>query len=434
MKVLQCVHNYPPEFRGGVERCVESLVGDLDGLGVESVVLSGSERSSEFAHAVAETHAGVSVSRLVGGRILRQPADPFRPDLAPLVDATLDRVRPDVVHVHHWWNLGSDLVRRAAARGIPAVVTLHDHFAGCARFFRLPNGTPCTQPQGVDACGPCLAPDNPLDAIELHVRLGRRHDDFRSELAYAMGVFAPSSSHADVLRRVFPETRIDVLPLGSPVVDAVPRPRRSRTLRLLHAGNLCRLKGVEFLADVVARAKNAGADVALTLAGPEVESGMRFDGAERFGPYDRDALRTLAAAHDVAALPSFALESYSYALDEVLRLGMPVLVSDRGAMRERVGGRGRVLPAGDVGAWVAFVVELARDPHSLDAMIEAPHEALASTLDHARAVADVYASVRGRIPRTPNLEAGSLSRLAHLEGRVADILTLAGRARGPESP
>jgi len=103
-------------------------------------------------------------------------------------------------------------------------------------------------------------------------------------------------------------------------------------------------------------------------------------------------------------------------------------------MRERVGGRGRVLPAGDVGAWVAFVVELARDPHSLDAMIEAPHEALASTLDHARAVADVYASVRGRIPRTPNLEAGSLSRLAHLEGRVADILTLAGRARGPVSP
>ena len=434
MKVLQCVHNFPPEFRGGVERCVESLVTDLLGIGVEPVVLAGSERSADSAHAVDEAHEGVSVTRLVGGRILRQPADPFRPDLAPLVEAALDRVRPDVVHVHHWWNLGNDLVRRAAARGIPSVVTLHDHFAGCARFFRLPNGTPCTQPQGVVACGPCLASDNPFDAVELRARLGRRHEDFRSELSHAMRVFAPSTSHAEFLRRVFPETRIDVLPLGSPSVEAVGRPPRGRTLRILHAGNLCRIKGVEFLADVVVRAKAAGADASLTLAGPEVEAGMRLEGAERFGPYDRDALRRLAASHDVAALPSFALESYSYALDEVLRLGMPVLVSDRGAMRERVGGRGRVLPAGDAEAWVAAVCDLARNPGALDPMLKASFGALSSTVDHARALADVYASIRGRVPPVPNLEAASLSRLAHLEGRVADILTLAGRARGPESP
>lgn len=434
MKVLHCVHNYPPEFRGGVERCVEALVGELRGFGVEPAVLSGSDVVGSAPVTVSERHEGVSVKRLVGGRLLRQPADPFRPDLAPLVDAVLAEVDPDVVHVHHWWNLGNDLVRRAAARGIPSVVTLHDHFAGCARFFRIPDGVPCTRPQGVDACGPCLAPDNPLDEVELLARLGRRQGDFAAELAHAARVFAPSASHAAFLGRLFPGVRIDVLPLGSPVVAPVVRPPRAASLRVLHAGNLCRLKGVEFLAEAARQARASGAAIELTLAGSEVESGMRLDGAVRTGPYDAETLRRLVATHDLVALPSFALESYSFALDEALRLGIPVLVSDRGALPERLGGRGKVLPAGDIAAWAAALVALASDPDSLASFVKAPHAALSTPIDHARVAATTYAEIRDTVPPVPNLEAAALSRLAHLEGRLSELAALAARHPRPENP
>jgi glycosyltransferase involved in cell wall biosynthesis len=52
-------------------------------------------------------------------------------------------------------------------------------------------------------------------------------------------------------------------------------------------------------------------------------------------------------------------------VDEALALGLPVWVSDRGALPERLGGAGLALPAGDPAAWSAAVLDTLDDPRRL---------------------------------------------------------------------
>ena len=47
MKILHCIHIYPPEFAGGTERYVETLVQAQVELGLEPTVLAGSEVTNE---------------------------------------------------------------------------------------------------------------------------------------------------------------------------------------------------------------------------------------------------------------------------------------------------------------------------------------------------------------------------------------------------
>jgi glycosyltransferase involved in cell wall biosynthesis len=422
MKILHALHNYPPEFRGGIERVVEELVAAQRRAGHEAVVLSGSESAGVAPELRRETHDGVVVLRLVRGRGLRDPIDTFRAELAALVDAALEEVRPDVLHLHHWLNLGNDVVRRAARRRVPALVTLHDSYATCGLVFRLPDGkTPCDLEQSEGHCVPCIGGRSAVDREEVRFRVGMRKAALRAELLAAAAVTAPSSAHVTALRpHLPPGLPVHVVPPGSPALAPVtPRPRRG-PLRVLHFGNLCRLKGAELLGGAVAAAASGGAAIRLTLAGAIVEPGLATGPAVLAGPFDAAGLRELAADADVAAFPSLARESYSLVVDEALRLGLPVMVSDRGALGERIGGRGCVLPAGDQRAWAVALARYAAVPEDLDRMRRAAHGPLATPDDHARRTIEL---ARGaRVPRGADLdlETPLLARLAHFERRLTD--------------
>ncbi|HYC76320.1 MAG TPA: glycosyltransferase, partial [Planctomycetota bacterium] len=200
LRVLHAVHNFPPEFRGGTERVAEALAVAQAAAGLDVRVLAGSERTAETARSEAETWRGVPVTRLVRAHGLKDPIDPFRADLVPEIEAALEATRPDVLHVHHWINLGDDLVRRAARRGIPSVVTLHDFYATCALFFRLPDASaPCDATQGAAACGPCLGGRFGVDRGEIEFRVETRRAAFDAELRAAAAATVPSEAHRRAL-------------------------------------------------------------------------------------------------------------------------------------------------------------------------------------------------------------------------------------------
>jgi glycosyltransferase involved in cell wall biosynthesis len=434
MKILHAVHNYPPEFRGGIERVVEALSAAQAAGGHDVTVLSGSETAADDATARHERHQGIPVVRVVRGRGLHDAIDPFRADVARLIEEALVSVRPDVIHVHHWFNLGTDLVRRAARLGIPAVVTLHDFYTTCGLFFRLPDGAKsCDLEQSEANCVPCIGARGPLDADEMRFRVKTRREAFHAELRCAAAVTAPSESHAAALRTFLPPG-ISILPVppGSPAAEPVAAARGDGPLRILHFGNLCRVKGVEFLTRAVAAADPSGRMVELVLAGPMVEAGLETGGASLAGAFDPDRLRALAAEADVAAFPSFARESYSLVVDEALRLGLPVLVSDRGALSERIGGRGIALPAGDLPAWTGAIAGLAKDRTALERMRASPHRPLATPEQHAGRMLALYAAARVPPGAPTGVEGALLDRLAHYDGRIRDILDLLSNRKGAE--
>ena len=60
------------------------------------------------------------------------------------MDAVLDRVRPDVVHLHNIYHqLSPSILRPVKRRGIPTVMTLHDYKLACPTYQFLDNGKIC---------------------------------------------------------------------------------------------------------------------------------------------------------------------------------------------------------------------------------------------------------------------------------------------------
>ncbi|MBM3985606.1 MAG: glycosyltransferase, partial [Planctomycetes bacterium] len=144
MKVAHLVHQFPPEFRGGTEACVESLAAAQRARGDAVLVVAGSDERHAEGLVRRETVAGTPVAR-----VLRRPGENYSmdwrlPRVAAQVVGVVREFAPDVVHLHHALNLSGDLAARLSAAGLPVVATLHDFTLVCARFFLArPDGESC---------------------------------------------------------------------------------------------------------------------------------------------------------------------------------------------------------------------------------------------------------------------------------------------------
>lgn len=433
MRILHAIHNFPPEFRGGTERYLELLAASQAGAGHEVAILAGSGRMAPEGRLDPEEHRGVPVHRLLRRPAFRSAADPHDPEADLLVDRLLARERPDVLHVHHWFGLTSDLLELAGRRGIRCVATLHDLYATCGLFFRLPAGRPCAEPESPDTCGPCLVRAGAPDETEARHAVTMRLLEFAREFRRASRILVPSASHRDAIlaNRTELGPRLRVVPLGSPPLPELPVRSAGDALELVHFGHLNAVKGTALLLEALDLVR-ATVPVRLHLHGAVLDDAVR-EALERHrppavvhhGPYDPEFLASVLAPADAAVFPSLASESYSFAVDEALRLGLPVIVSDRGAPRERIGSRGLVVPAGDAAALAAAIRDLALNPGRLASLRAGRHERLLGPEEHARAVSDVYREVLAEPP--PAAEEGGgpdpilLRRLAHRNARLLEI-------------
>lgn len=384
MKLVLFTQHFPPHFEGGTESVVRAQARELARRGHEVLVVAGTDRPHAGADVLSAEVDGLPVRFLP-----RLPHEPYdltleRPRLAALYRGLA--CEAELVHVHHWSTLTGSLVRDLG-RERPVVVTLHDSFATCPRFFRVPVAPVerCPERGDIEPCVRCIAPDAGGAAPEaLRTGLRARTRGFQAELDAARLVVVPSRAHGERLARLveLDPARLVVVHHGlSHPLARLPAPAwdGAGTLRVLHLGHRTEVKGTSDLVAALAALPPAlHRRTELHLLGAEVEPGfdrrlrelagelvLRFHGA-----YELDALAAkvaaLGGAH-LAALPSRVHESYGLVLDEALALGLPAWVSDRGAPKERVGAAGRVLPAEQPSAWTRAFRELFDSPAQLAA-------------------------------------------------------------------
>ena len=89
VRILHAVHNYPPEFRGGIERVVEALVRRRSRPGTRSPCSPDRRRRRRRPGCAARRTPACPCSASSAGPGLRDPIDPFRADLGGV-----DRPRP----------------------------------------------------------------------------------------------------------------------------------------------------------------------------------------------------------------------------------------------------------------------------------------------------------------------------------------------------
>ncbi len=364
-------------------------------------------------------------------RIAYLPIEPIRghglePNeaMTAAIVSALAGLEAEVLHVHSV-AAGPDVIRAAIERsGTKSALTLHDHALVCINYELLEAGRRyCEVPADFERCGRCLSRTRSLTArhLERWRAAGTRLIDTVD------AVVAPSESVLEHAHRAHPHVRARarVIPWGVPRgTDARPRSWDRGPLRVAIVGVFAHGKGAERLPELLAACR--GTDVEWHLFGATEGRSLRRvrRAASRVvahGSYRRAELgkSLLRSGCHLAVLPSIVPESFSLTLSEVLATGLPALVSNIGALAERVGaaGLGWTFDPWNPQELADRIAELDRNRQSIaDASSRVASHPKSDELDMARAHAELWGELASRQPESlPDTE-----RLKEALSRFAD--------------
>lgn len=402
MKVAFLCGNFPPEVRAGTEMVALALARELRAQGHEVVVVCTSDIVHDGVDVRTESFDGVAVFRVFKKLDEWDGGGLHRPRVLAVAMAILREQRPDLLHVHSFASFGSGILPAARALGIPAVLSFHDVWVTCPRYFRLPPaGISCPTGAGREPCAACvnLELKHPNIAV-IEQALQQRDRDVRAEVAAAAAWTAPSATAARMVREHLPLAQpIEVIPHGvlEPTAALVraAAPLRGERLRIGSFGNLVPEKGVLELVEAA-----AGLPCDLRLAGrflsPEFEKLVRARAAECgvalvcSGPFGPQTAHPATRLH-LAVFPSKCQETYGLVVDEALARGVPVVVSDRGALAERATTGGVVVSS--LANLAQTLRTLVDQPASLERLRAAIPSALPTIADAAIRYRAIYERV-----------------------------------------
>lgn len=294
-----------------------------------------------------------------------------RPDARAGMRAVLDRVRPDVVHLHNIYHqLSPSILKPVHERGIASVMTLHDYKLICPTYQLLDDGKICEAclpgrfGQAVKRrCNRGSLVGSTLSALELsvHTRMG----------AYAGidALLCPS----DFLRAkmvqggIAPERLVHLTNFCD---LTTVHPATGPGHGVVYAGRLSPEKGVDVLVDAVAHLPQG---LPVTIAGDGAERAALEQRARERGVADRIAflgrvpaeqLHEVMRAAAVVVAPSRWYENQPMTVLEAFGCARPVVASDLGGLPELVtdGVSGALVPHDDPRALAAALTRVASDP------------------------------------------------------------------------
>ena len=419
MKILHIVHQFAPHFVGGTELNTAGLAAEQmkNGHDVAIFVPAPITATGEQSFTVTDEACG-RVFRVPVGE--RSGTAVFRDTLANsglIADAlqlVLDHFQPDLIHIQHLMGLPvRPISRLLKAYDRPIVITLLDFWWSCANAQLLTNDTQeiCDGPNLFLNCGRCAAVRGGLPALSgpaLSPVLALRNRWLRPLLQQADGVLAPTRFVADWYAARFDMAHpIEEVALGF----EQPSKRGMNTfneelpaseLKLAYVGGLSHQKGVHVIIEAI---KGIETSLSLTIGGDEsqfpdyvAQLKQAADGRVTFkGKLKQDEVQDLMAQADLLLVPSLWYETYAIVVSEAFAAGIPVLVSDLGALAERVEHQvsGLKAPAGDVVAWRDQIRSVVENRSLLQQM--AGNAPAAFTMhDHFLVVQQVYNKAQSR--------------------------------------
>ena len=406
MKVLHVPFCYYPDPVGGTEVYVEGLTRFQRESGVETAVAAPDKENSAY------THGGSPVYRfrIATELTLRQVYGEGDPEAAQEFCKILDRVRPDVVHLHGFTSgVSIRLVRSARGLGLPVAYTYHTPSVTCVRgtLLRWGSGV-CDGEMDVQKCAACMlqgkgvpkAASRLLGALPpgIGARLGawglvgsgwtalratelvEVHNSAARELfAEVDSVVAVCEWARDVLIRNGVDARKIILcrqGLGGQVRNSGgERPRSTNgLLRIAFLGRLDATKGVEILIDALQLAPElrASVDIFAVTQGAKAQAlrdallakSARDKRICFKDPIPAESIVDRLREYDVLAVPSQWMETGPLVVYESFAAGTPVLGSNLGGIAELVRHdvNGLLVEASSREAWAKALRRLVEEP------------------------------------------------------------------------
>jgi len=258
----------------------------------------------------------------------------------PLLSRVLGALGVVRLHFHHVHGLPRAVLDLPRATGLPYDVTLHDYFAVCPQFQLVTEeGRYCGEPAQA-GCAACLAtrpPQWPLD-------IAGWRDALAALLLGAERVIAPSNDVAARTGRYVPGLKAEVWP------HPETSPGASPVTRVATLGMLSREKGFDRVVACARDADARGLPLAFRVLGATAAPlpVLPLSRMSMSGEFKEGDLPALLAAErpDVLWFPVQWPETYTYTLSAALSVGIPIVASDFGALRERLSSHAavRLLP------------------------------------------------------------------------------------------
>lgn len=283
----------------------------------------------------------------------------------------LNTLRPDLIHVMHLMNSGSEIIDAAKLLDIPIIYSTMDFYSICPKYNLInQNGQYCGIPQDTQICSTCMT-RAPTPLNPLNVTLEEWRGEMERCISNVDVIHFPSRSTRDLFCHTLPISNHKAWKLLALSFSTLPKltnslalepetsmlaPNYKSALKTTRGVDLVVLgysgtqKGHDILALLLPRLAEMGLTIA--MLGSDKESWglppILDDNIMYLGPYAiGDLPSTLIELSPKASLClSPWPETYMRTADEAASIGLPVIVLDIGAPAERVGSQiaGLVLP------------------------------------------------------------------------------------------
>ena len=289
--------------------------------------------------------------RTPAGKIERYPADPVPWPAAPQhlpknessLKLVLDSVAPDLIHIQHFIHWPLSVIDQCADFGRPLYISFHDYFAFTPRFTMIGISDPL---EAITTAGSMLHFGSDISRY-----LKQRLELIGRALGRAEKLITPAPYLGRLLEKTF-RKKVDVIEIGIEPFQAMPRQFTApgSSLKFGYVGSMIPQKGWDFLAQNFRHAHSRYPGIELLMFGGGTPPSLHFPGVRFLGGYEPKEIPAIMAQFDVGIIPSTFAETFSMLLSEMWLAGRPALVSDIGALGERVttGSNGRKFAAGKI--------------------------------------------------------------------------------------
>ena len=437
MRILHISHGCLPEMSGGVESYLDEIIACQLERGDDVHLLAGSHDLRPETVIEDQRIDGRIVHRLYRSDLFFDLyAKSYHAAADQAIEAFLRELRPDVVHVHQWIRLTSNLVEIAARLGIPAVVTAHDVYTSCPRAFRVRrDGESCYDTLSAENCTDCVPKFGHESREELAFGIELFRDQYAAELAMAATVLVSDPATSDLIASTtnIPSERFETMPLPygprfSNTQVHPPAPSDDEPFRFAYWGVLTYRKGAQLMtrafADLCAQGLPRPAELHLFggIDTRELERELHeaADGLPVVfhGRYQYEELAS-AGIH-MGIFPMLCFETWGFVLDECFELGLPCVTTENGALSRRAGDAALRVPQKDVAALRDAMGSVLADRARYESLRAAIPGLPPSTERHAELLVEVYQRAIESGPRDSDPIPGSRrARFAELQRESA---------------
>ena len=289
---------------------------------------------------------------------------------AQILSSILDEFDIDIVHINSQVGHTFDIFTVPALKTIPIVCTIHDYFYICPTIHLVD-----TRGEYCGICTEGAARNNCLEHhTYLYSKFGRENLDkfrqkFRSVMHYVDVFVFPSHSAKDIFTKYYgiDESICRVIYHGTNLIKSenlIPE-RGNGKLRIGIVGSMLNHKGKASIQALITSLKKY--PVKFYHFG---DGDLKGKNLKKLGRYNRNNIVKLIQSKkiDVSLFLSTWPETFSYTLTESIAANVPPIVSDTGALAERVSADeiGWLVNYKDVSGIRDLILRLARDAGEIE--------------------------------------------------------------------